>query len=182
MTHILLLNATYEPLAVITRSRALALLMRGRVESAGADEVEIRTVSQVMRIPTVIRLRYYVNAPRRGLRWSRRTVLHRDAYTCIYCGIQPGDKQRGNVLTRYDFTIDHILPVSRGGRNTWGNTAYACPRCNQRKGSRTPHEANMKLRWEPKTPRVSYLVAFGQVPAAWKVYLELSNHASINPL
>jgi 5-methylcytosine-specific restriction endonuclease McrA len=173
MTHILLLNATYEPLAVVTRGRALSLLMRGRVEPACADEVELRTVSQVIHIPTVIRLRYYVKAPRRGLRWSRRAVLQRDRHTCIYCGMQPGQKQRGRVLKHNDFTIDHILPVSRGGRNTWGNTACACPLCNQRKGNRTPHEANMKLRWEPKTPRVNYLVALGEAPAAWKVYLEL---------
>ena len=174
MTHILLLNATYEPLAVINRSRALSLLLRGRVEPACVEAIEIRTVSRVLHIPTVIRLRYYVNVPQRGIRWNRRAVLQREQYTCIYCGIQIGDKQRGKVQTKQDFTIDHILPVSRGGRNTWGNTACACPQCNQRKGNRTPHEANMKLRWEPKTPRVNYLVAFGEVPAAWKLYLELA--------
>jgi 5-methylcytosine-specific restriction endonuclease McrA len=76
-------------------------------------------------------------------------------------------------LSQRDFTIDHILPVSRGGKGSWGNTVCACPTCNQRKADRTPHEANMKLRWEPKTPRVSYLFVSGEVPAAWKVYLEI---------
>ena len=173
MTQVLLLNASSEPLAVITRRRALSLLRRGRVEPACADKIELKTVSEIIHIPTVIRLRYYVNVPQRGLRWRRQLVLERDRFTCIYCGLEPGDQQRGRALTRQDFTVDHILPVSRGGRNSWGNTACACPRCNQRKGNRTPHEANMKLRWEPKTPRVNYLVAAGDIPAAWKVYLEL---------
>ncbi len=173
MAQVLLLNATSEPLAIITRNRALSLLRRGRVEPACTDEVELKAVSEIIHIPAVIRLRYFVNVPQRGLRWQRRLVLERDSYTCIYCGLQPGGRQRGRILTKQDFTVDHILPISRGGRNSWSNTACACPRCNQHKGNRTPHEANMKLRWEPKTPRVNYLIASGDIPAAWKVYLEL---------
>lgn len=65
------------------------------------------------------------------------------------------------------------MPSSRGGRNSWGNTACACAKCNHRKGNRTPHEAGMKLLWEPKTPRVDYLVASGELPEAWKFYLEV---------
>lgn len=172
MTKILLLNASYEPLAVITRRRALSLLMKRRVEPACEDAVEIRSVSSSMRIPTVIRLRRYINVPRRGARWSRRAVLQRDEFICGYCGITVGQKQNGKPLTRRSFTVDHILPVSRGGKNTWGNTVCACPPCNQRKGNRMPHEAKMPLRWEPKIPRVNYLVVFGNIPAAWKLYLE----------
>jgi 5-methylcytosine-specific restriction endonuclease McrA len=115
---ILLLNAAYEPLAVIPQGRALSLLMKGRVEAACTEAVEIRTVSSVLHLPTVIRLRYYVNVPRRGARWSRRAVLQRDRYTCVYCGIRPGGLQRGRTLTKKDFTVDHIFPVSRGGKNT----------------------------------------------------------------
>jgi 5-methylcytosine-specific restriction endonuclease McrA len=172
-TSVLLLNASYEPLAVITRRRALSLIMKGRVEAACEEAIEVRSISNAVHIPTVIRLRRYINVPQRGVRWSRQAVLYRDRYTCAYCGIQTGGKQRGRRLSQRDFTIDHILPVSRGGKGTWGNTVCACPACNQRKADRTPHEANMKLRWEPKIPRVSYLVASGDVPAAWKVYLEI---------
>jgi 5-methylcytosine-specific restriction endonuclease McrA len=173
MAEVLLLNASYEPLAVITQRRAMALLLKGRVEAASSEGHEMCGVSGPFRVPLVIRLRRYLNVPRRGVRWSRKAVLQRDKYTCAYCGLQPGDSQRGQALSRQNFTVDHILPVSRGGKNTWGNTVCACPACNQRKGNRTPHEANMKLRWEPKTPRVNYLVASGEVPATWKVYLEV---------
>lgn len=172
MAVVLLLNASYEPLSIIPQRRALSLLLRGRVDAATEDELTIRGSSTTLRIPTVIRLRRYINVPRRGARWSRRGVLQRDGYRCIYCGIQAGESQRSQTLAKPDFTVDHIIPRSRGGRNTWGNTVCACPVCNHRKGDRTPHEAGMPLRWEPKTPRVGYIVASGDVPAAWKVYLE----------
>jgi 5-methylcytosine-specific restriction endonuclease McrA len=174
MPQVLLLNANYEPLAVINRRRALILMLKGRVESASTETVEIHSPSNSMRIPAVVRLRRYINVPRRGVRWSRKAVLQRDNFTCAYCGIQPGDRQRGRTMVKSSFTVDHILPVSRGGKNTWGNTVCACPLCNQRKGNRMPHEAQMKLAWEPKTPRVSYLVAWGEVPSTWKIYFKLN--------
>jgi 5-methylcytosine-specific restriction endonuclease McrA len=148
-------------------------MLKGRVEAASTEAISIRSMSSAVRIPTVIRLRRYVNVPRRDIRWSRRAVLRRDRYTCAYCGIQVGERRSGRTLTERYFTIDHILPISRGGKNTWGNTICACMVCNQRKGNRTPDEANMKLGWEPKRPRASYLVASGEVPAAWKLYLEI---------
>lgn len=173
MANILLLNASYEPLAVISRRRAMSLLLKGRVEAASSEAVELQGATNTLCIPAVIRLRRYINVPRRGARWSRRSVLHRDSYTCAYCGIQPGYVQRGQVLSKHSFTVDHIIPVSRGGKSTWINTICACPMCNQRKGNRTPDEANMKLRWEPKIPRVNYLVLTGEVPATWRLYLQV---------
>jgi 5-methylcytosine-specific restriction endonuclease McrA len=173
MVAVLLLNASYEPLAVIPRRRALSLILRDRVDAVTEDILLMRSVRRALPVPTVIRLRRYVNVPRRGARWSRQGVLRRDGYTCIYCGIGAGDEQRGLVVTKRDFTIDHIVPRSRNGRNTWGNTACACPACNQRKGNRTLQAAGMALRWEPKIPRVDYLVASSEIPEAWKIYLRV---------
>ncbi|MBN1260486.1 MAG: HNH endonuclease [Anaerolineae bacterium] len=170
---VLLLNAGYEPLGIITHRRALSLMLRGRVEPACDESFEMRGASSDIHIPTVIRLRYYVNVPQRGIHWSRQAVFRRDQYICGYCGLKPGDKQRGQVMKPGDFTIDHILPVSRGGKSTWGNTVCACPVCNQRKADRLPNEAGMKLLWEPKTPRSTYLVASGDIPASWKIYLKM---------
>lgn len=170
---VLLLNASYEPLAVVTRRRAVSLLMRGRVEAACEDATEVRGTHGVLRVPVVIRLRYYANVPQRGATWSRRAVLRRDAFTCAYCGAQAGDMRRGRVLTQQDFTLDHILPVSRGGKNSWSNTVCACFECNQRKADRLPHEAGMRLRWEPKRPRTNYLVLGGEIPKAWRAYLDV---------
>lgn len=173
MVAVLLLNASYEPLAIIPKRHAISLLQRDRVTAVSHDTVTVTGFTQSIHIPTVLRLRRYVNVPRRGANWNRQGVFRRDNFQCIYCGIKTGETQNGRYLTQRDFTIDHIIPRSRGGKNTWGNTACACYACNHRKGNRTPHEAGMTLRWEPKIPRVAYLVASGDIPDAWKVYLEL---------
>jgi 5-methylcytosine-specific restriction endonuclease McrA len=172
-TGVLLLNATYEPMRVIPVRRAVGLLMRDVAEGVEGVAARLRTPSTVFVVPSVLRLRYYVYVPQRGAVWSRRGVLGRDGHTCVYCGAAVGERRHGRALTRADFTVDHLIPRSRGGGNTWGNTACACRWCNGRKGNRMPHEAGMRLRWEPKTPRVSYLVVSGDVPAEWRVYLRV---------
>lgn len=172
MTHVLLLNASYEPLATLPLRRAISLWLRGRVTPASPTRISIPTPDHTVNVPTVIRLQRYVQVPKRRATWSRAGVFHRDQMTCIYCGARPGDRQNRQILTSRDFTIDHIIPKSRGGRNSWVNTACACARCNHRKAARTPHEAGMTMRWEPKTPRVNYLILSGEIPEGWKVYLE----------
>lgn len=172
---VLLLNgSTWEPLAVVTVPRAINLLLAGKAVVVEESGRFVRTVRDKFSVPSVIALRAYINVPRRRSHWSRKGVLVRDGYQCIYCSAEPGTIQRGKVLTRSDFTIDHIVPRSRGGKDNWTNTACACANCNHRKGDQLPHEAGMKLLWEPRMPRTSYLViALGTGPAAWKRYIEL---------
>lgn len=159
---------------MITVPRAMNLLLAGKAIVVEESGKFLRTVQDRFSVPSVIALRTYVNVPRRKAHWSRKGVLVRDNYTCIYCGVQPGEIQKNQVLNKNDFTIDHILPKSRGGRDTWTNTACACAVCNHRKGNRLPNEAGMKLRWEPKTPRTSYLViALGTGPTVWRRYIEV---------
>jgi 5-methylcytosine-specific restriction endonuclease McrA len=173
MESVLLLNVTYEPLQMISIQRAVNLLLTGKVEAVEGIARKLRTPNTIFEVPSVIRLTRFVNVPQRNVSWSKRGILRRDSYTCIYCGLQPGEKKQGRLLSREDFTVDHIIPRSRGGRNTWGNTACACYTCNQRKGSRTAHEAGMKLLFEPKRPRVNYLVVSGNVPDEWKKYFRI---------
>lgn len=172
---VLLLNgSTWEPLSVITVPRAMNLLLAGKAIVVEETGEFLRTVRERFAIPSVIALRTYINVPRRRAHWSRKGVLVRDNYVCIYCGAKPGTLQKGKVITKNDMTIDHIFPKSRGGKDTWSNTVCACAQCNHRKGDRTPHEAGMRMRWEPKTPRTSYLViALGTGPSVWKRYIEV---------
>lgn len=172
---VLLLNgSTWEPLSVITVPRAMNLLLAGKAIVVEETGEFLRTVRDKFPVPSVIALRTYVNVPRRKAHWSRKGVLVRDSYICIYCGVEPGMLQKDKVMTKNDFTIDHIVPRSRGGKDTWTNTACACAACNHRKGDRLPNEAGMKLAWEPKTPRTSYLViALGTGPSVWKRYVEV---------
>ena len=170
---VLLLNASSEPLSVIPLRRALSLMLRGRVVAATDESISIRATTTSFEIPTILRLRRYINVPRRNARWSRRGILDRDNHCCIYCGVTVGNKRKGRMVVKKDFTVDHIVPRSRGGKNTWGNTACACAICNNRKADKMPNEAGMRLRWEPKTPRVDYLILGGEIPDAWKIYLEV---------
>jgi 5-methylcytosine-specific restriction endonuclease McrA len=168
---VLLLNASYVPLETVTIRDAVDLLMRGVVDAVDGVAARLRTPRRVFEVPSVIRLRYYINVPHRTATWSRRAVLSRDDYTCIYCGVTVGDRHKGKILSRADFTVEHLVPSSRGGGSTWSNTACACYWCNHRKADRTPHEAGMRLLWEPKRPRTNYLVVSVEIPEEWKIYI-----------
>jgi 5-methylcytosine-specific restriction endonuclease McrA len=171
---VLLLNGqSWEPLSVISIPRAINLVLAEKAVVVEQSGEFLRTVRDQFPVPSVIALRTYINVPRRQAHWSRRGVLVRDNFTCIYCGVQPGQVMRGKLLSKSDFTVDHVIPRSRGGRDNWTNTACACYACNHRKGDRLPHEAGMKMAWEPKTPRTSYLVvAVGTGNDAWRRYIE----------
>ena len=171
---VLLLNGhTWEPLSVISIPRAINLLLAEKAVVVEQSGEFLRTIRDKYPIPSVIALRAFINVPRRQAHWSRRGVLVRDSFTCIYCKAQPGTIVKGKALNKSDFTVDHIIPKSKGGKDQWGNTACACYHCNHRKSDRLAHEAGMKLSWEPKTPRTSYLViAVGSGVDAWKRYIE----------
>ncbi len=138
MSKVLVLNASYEPLNITSWRRAVVLLLKGKAEQI---EHNGKCVYAGFPLPTVIRLRYYVRIPYKEIPLTRRNILERDSHTCQYC------RYRGETLT-----LDHVIPRSRGGGETWENMVAACVRCNVKKGSRTPKEANMPLRYQPRRP------------------------------
>jgi len=152
MAAVLVLNATYEPLGVVSLRRALVLLLKDKAEVIEATEERIRA-------QTISLLPRRSSAP-----LSRRAVLLRDNYTCQYCGQRP---------SRSEMTIDHVMPRIRGGTTTWENVVCACLRCNTRKGSRTPEEAHMPLRRSPFRPRYCAVVLLSGAPVheAWVKYI-----------
>jgi len=145
---VLVLNASFEPLSLISVQRAVVLLLREKAEAIEND------VSRYMRaerfslpMPLVIRLVHYVSIPRRlKAPLTRKTLLSRDEYTCQFCGTTAGP-----------LTVDHVLPRSRGGQTSWENCVTACLRCNHRKGSKTPEEAAMHLRQKPVRPDFTHM-------------------------
>lgn len=144
ITHrkVLLLNASYEPLGVVTVPRAVRLVWRGSAETVELDgDRVLRSPRASFPCPSVVRLAVYVNVRQRRSGANIRTrILMRDRYRCQYCGVHG---------TATDLTLDHILPRSRGGRSTPDNLAASCQRCNNRKGDRTPVEARMPLVNDP---------------------------------
>lgn len=167
MEHTLVLNATYEPLDVVSWQRAMTLWCQGKVEIVDTHEREVSAVTFTFRLPSIVRLLRYVRPRRRQqVQFTRANIYARDRYTCQYC-VQ---KYNENELT-----FDHVIPVSRGGKRTWDNIVACCVDCNRRKGSRTPDEAGMKLHHLPKEPKYSTLfritVGIRRTPESWHSFL-----------
>jgi 5-methylcytosine-specific restriction endonuclease McrA len=165
VSQVLVLNATYEPLNVVSMRRAVVLLLKEKAEIVEAAQAWLRSERLVLAVPLVIRLVYYVRIPRHfSLPLSRRTVLARDHYTCQYCGAQPG---------KANLTVDHIVPRSKGGDTCWENVTTACGPCNRRKGNRTPDEVGMPLQRQPRHPRylAITLLEGASAPQVWNKYM-----------
>jgi len=158
----LVLNAGYEPLAVISFKRALVLVMGGKATVVASDAGNpIVGASGAWDRPSVILLTRYVRIPSgRRVPVSRRGVLRRDGQRCAYCG-------HGAT------TVDHVLPRSRGGADSWENLVACCLRCNNAKGDRTPGEMGWRLRVSPGVPHgTTWLVRGVERPQPdWSEYL-----------
>jgi hypothetical protein len=138
-TGVIVLNTDNTALHTVSIKHAIKMLVRevAIVEEARADH----TIGPYP-WPLVLRLIRYVKTTflyARTPPWSKRGVLRRDRHTCAFC---EGAAE----------TVDHLLPQSRGGRNTWLNTVAACRWCNNAKANRTPTEAGMRLAWQPSVP------------------------------
>lgn len=161
---VLVLNASYEPLQLISVRRAVVLLLQEKAELVEAATQQLRASGFSLDLPLVIRLVRYIKIPRRlRLPCSRRGVLARDRDTCQYCGVQPG---------RANLTVDHVVPRSQGGQTVWENVVTACRECNHKKGGRTPEQANMELKVKPRQPQYVAFALLGELEDhdVWRKY------------
>ena len=159
---VLLLNATFEPLSVITIRRAMGLVLAGKADLVEHGDGEFRSATRAYPVPAVVRLRNFVRLPfARSVPLNRRTLTSRDGGRCQVTG-----------CTRAGTTVDHIVPRSRGGRHTWANVALMCYQHNRAKSDRTLSELGWTLRSVPRAPRGVRLV-LGTAAAApmWEPYL-----------
>jgi 5-methylcytosine-specific restriction endonuclease McrA len=158
----LILNATYEPLSIVSARRAIVLVLRQKAVVLEETGTTWRSERSAFPLPSVIRLNTFVKVPyARRVALNRRSVFTRDDNACQYCGIGAEN-------------IDHVIPKSRGGPHTWENVVAACRRCNLRKGNRTPLEAGMPLQSTPEAPRRHgwVFVNLNAPPhPSWKPYL-----------
>ena len=164
MTAVLVLNATYEPLSIVSLRRAIVLLLKEKAEVLEAASERIHAANLSLPYPLVIRLVYYVRVPRRmAVPLTRRALLLRDNYTCQYCGVTaPGP----------ELTMDHVLPKVRGGLTTWDNVVCACRACNARKGGKTLEEARMLLARPPARPQyLAFVVLSNALHESWGKYI-----------
>ncbi len=184
-SHVLILNRSWVAVNISTVRRAVGLIYQGHARavhpsdyslydfddwcSLSDDETSSRflnTPSSSIRVPEVILLKFFNRFVHREVRFSRRNIFERDRNVCQYCG---------KNFSKVHITIDHVIPRSRGGRDTWENLVVACARCNVTKGSRTPKEAKMPLLRKPAKP--SWLPPLGsRVPnssiVSWKRFVD----------
>jgi 5-methylcytosine-specific restriction endonuclease McrA len=183
--HVLVLNKSWVAVHITVARRALSMMYMGIARAVhpndyslhgfeqwldlsrdGLGGMYVQTPTTRVRVPEVILLSQFNRFVRYEARLSRHNIFERDRNVCQYCG---------KLLPRAQLTIDHVMPQSRGGRDSWENLVVACMACNVRKGSRTPQEANMPLRAEPRRPQ--WLPRFGmRVPGAqlqvWRKFID----------
>lgn len=161
MARALVLNASYEPLEIVSGRRAVVLVLGDKAELVHDSGIEMHAAHLCVAVPSVIRLRRYVRIPHRRLAgFSRRAVLARDAFRCQYCN-KPAE------------SIDHVVPRSRGGTHSWDNVVAACHGCNRAKRDRLLAETSMQLRCHPRPPgELSRLRwSMDPLPQHWEAYL-----------
>lgn len=164
---VLILNQDYSAFALCSIQKAFILLYLEKAEMVHKSEAGwLRSISQSYPIPSIIRLQRYIHVPYKGISLSRHNVMKRDAYQCLYCG------------STKNLTLDHMIPKSRGGDSSWTNLVTACMRCNTKKGDRTPEEAGLKLKENPRKPSlVAFLAAnAGSFDQTWAMYLSVKKN------
>ncbi len=189
---VLVLNRLYVAVRVISARRAFTMLFRDLAEVIHIDEGHyynydfeswaelsqlqrefepdrhdwIRTVRFDLAVPRVIRLLGYDRLPAQHVKLNRRNLFARDHNQCQYCG---------KSFPTSELSIDHVVPRSQGGEDSWTNLVCACVKCNARKGGRTPEQAHMKMIRPPRQPKRNPLIAIrlGQERyASWKAFLD----------
>ena len=161
------LDSSYKPIQVITVEEAFCMIWMNRANLVEVyDDVFLRSAHESFLAPCVVSVNRYINNSKFTLVCNRKNVIHRDNFTCQYCGI---------IFPFSQLTMDHIIPRSRGGLKTWDNIVASCIRCNQKKANKLPHEANMKLLGAPTTPPYQIFHTFEKdsIDDKWLPYLKI---------
>ena len=184
-SRVLVLNRLYQAVHVTSLRRAFCLLYKGHVRVVDPDyrtydfenwrdipvqpnDDYIATPYLRIKVPRVVLLVDFDKLPRHQIRFTRRNIFFRDRNRCQYCG---------KKLPTRDLNLDHVVPLSRGGKSIWENVVCCCVDCNSHKGNRLPYETGMKLIRPPVKPRWHPLMRFtltGSRYESWKNYLDFA--------
>lgn len=147
------LNASYEPLSIVTAKRALLLILEGKAVAVEEHPtLEVRSVSRRFKVPLTVALKVYIQGRRvfhSKATLTQRNLFMRDNNTCQYCNRHRHELRQKEFLTR-----DHIVPEYRGGPSTWSNLVTACSTCNNKKANHNLEDIDMRLLKKPTTPTI----------------------------
>jgi 5-methylcytosine-specific restriction endonuclease McrA len=159
MGRALVLNASHQPLAVVSARRAVVLVLKDKAEVLVPNGQLFRSERISMDAPSVLRLLQFVRVPHRATApLTRRAVFARDSWSCQYCGAAAEN-------------LDHVVPKSRGGTHTWDNVVASCRRCNSRKENRLIEDAGLRLARRPVAPADGFRLSLGRLEPEWEPYL-----------
>jgi len=184
-SNVLVLNRVYQAIHVTNVRRAMTLLYTGHARAVtedystytweewkdipvGAADLFLSTPNYRLPVPHVVQVLSFDRVPRHEVKFTRKNVFTRDANQCQYCG--------GRFSTR-DLNLDHVVPLSRGGRTTWQNVVCCCLPCNARKGNRLPEEIGLHLVRKPRKPRwypFIRMLTSGGGHETWKNFLDVA--------
>lgn len=179
---VLVLNRTFLPVQITSIKRAICLVFKGLAKVVDSEyqlydfeswseiglalgDERIHMTHSAIKVPRVIMLQFYEKLPRRSVRLTRQNIYLRDKNMCQYCGV---------MFSRAELNLDHVVPISQGGKTTWTNVVCSCLRCNHKKGGRTPMQAGLKLLTQPAEPAHSIFMHVSPKPHlldAWRVYM-----------
>lgn len=195
---VLVLNKFFFAMNIVSARRAFTLLYKNSAEVVSIDDGKfssynmetwqdvsllksqlglpeedediswIKTVSVSIQVPKIIRLLFYENTPRWGVKFNRRNIFARDGNNCQYCGRKHPSSE---------LSLDHVMPRARGGKATWTNIVCACTECNKRKGGRTPEEAGLRLVRKPFMPRHSPVITLKLNSGKYSSWKQFIDHA-----
>ncbi|MEP6769546.1 MAG: HNH endonuclease [Acidobacteriota bacterium] len=183
-SQVLVLNRVFQAVQVTTVRKAFSLFYKGHVRAVLEDystwdfenwcdipvqphDEVVMTPSSAIRVPRVVALKDFDRLPRQDVKFSRHNIYLRDGSRCQYCG---------HKFPSAELSLDHVVPLSRGGMSSWENVVCACLACNVRKGNRTPHEAGIRLIQPPRKPRWHPVGHFGasKFHPAWRNFLDVA--------
>lgn len=188
---VLVLNRSYTPIHITSIKKAICLVFRGvakivddeyrsydfkswsELTVAMSDE-SIHLTNKNIKVPRVIMLQFYEKLPFRHVRFTRENVYLRDQNTCQYCY---------KKFKRADLNLDHVVPVSQGGKTSWDNVVCSCISCNSKKGGRTPEQAKLKILRKPQAPQFSLFMRIAPKSTlfeTWRVYMNTVDFAYWN--
>ena len=152
-TRCVVLNATYEPITIVSSKRALILFLEGKAMIVEEHpELVVRSPNQTFPLPTSIVLKHFVKGRmvfRTKALLTQRNLFIRDQYTCQYCGRNKQQLKSSEFLTR-----DHVMPRHIGGRDIWENVVTCCNSCNNKKAYHLLEDINMTLLKNPTAPTI----------------------------
>lgn len=164
MKPVLVLDASYRPIKQISWQKAMILFFQDKIEVIREyDDTWINSPSQKFKLPSVIRLINYIFKLPWGIKLTRTNIFVRDHGKCQYC-----DKK----LNKGRFTIDHVIPRSKGGKTVWENLVTSCARCNTRKGDSLLKDSDFILKNKPTQPKNTFFIStLDETPQSWIDFL-----------